>query len=718
MTSVVRLESLDAIGLVTIDEPPVNALTAALVAGLAQAVDAFEQDRSLRALVFCCAGRTFIAGGDLRAFDDPAFGTGPYNRTLARIEALDRPVVAALHGSVLGGGLELAMACHYRVALRGTRLGQPEIKIGVLPGSLGTQRLPRLIDAAVSVEMMLSGAPIGAGRALELGLVDAIAEGDAAREAGLAHARSVLAHGGGPRPTRARPVRREGLTAAYFSDQRALAETRLRAYPAARAIVDAVEAGVTHGFDAGERVEAERFDACRRSGPSRAMRHLFFAAREARRIPSLPADMPRRPVHKVGVIGAGTMGRGIAMNFLDIGLPTVLREVEQEALDRGIAALRQTYEANVRKGRLDAAQLAERMALAHGTLDDDDLGDCDLVIEAVFEDMALKRDVLARLGRLCKPGAILATNTSTLDVDELARASGRAHDVIGTHFFSPANIMRLLEVVRGGATAPDVLMTVLDLAAAIGKTPVVSGVCYGFIGNRMAEVYMRENEFLLLEGASPAEIDGAVEDMAHWGMAMGPCRMLDLAGIDVGARTLIELTMNGGLPHDPAYRVVCRQLNADGRWGQKTGSGYYRYEDGRTPLPEPRTDAVCRELAARHGIARRAAISAGEIRERLLLPLINEAAKILEEGIALRPGDVDVVWTAGYGFPDHRGGPLWMADDIGLPKVVERLRHYASRQGGDPHGYWMPAALLVEQAGRGQRLSDWRSALGMGAAEQ
>jgi 3-hydroxyacyl-CoA dehydrogenase len=711
MTSVVRFESVDAIGLITIDEPPVNALSAAVVAGLAQAVEAFEQDHSLRALVIHCAGKTFVAGGDLRAFDDAAFDAGPYNRTLARIEALGRPVIAALHGTALGGGLELAMACHYRVALPGTRLGLPECKVGVLPGSLGTQRLPRLIDVAVAVEMMRSGTPINAERALALGLLDAVEAAASAREAGLARARAVLARGDGPRPTRERPVRSEGLPAGYFDTQRTQVAARQSAYPAAAAILDAVEAGMTQGFDEGERVEAARFDACRRSRQSQALRHLFFATREARRIPGLPADTPRRAIRRVGVVGAGTMGRGIAMNFLNVGLPVVLREVQQDALDRGIAALRQTYEASVRKGKLSAAQLDERMALVQGTLEDAGLAGCELVIEAVFEDMALKRDLLARLGRVCKPGAIIATNTSTLDVDQLALASGRAADVIGMHFFSPANVMRLLEVVRGRATAPDVLLSVLDLAAAIGKTPVVSGVCYGFIGNRMAEMYMRENEFLLLEGASPAQIDGAVEDAAHWGMAMGPCRMLDLAGVDVGAKTLIELEKGGGLPADPAYRVVCQRLNHDGRWGQKTRSGYYRYDDGRTPQPEPLTEAVCIELAAAHGVARRAVITPEEIRERLLLPLINEAVKILEEGIALRPGDVDVVWTAGYGFPDHRGGPLWMADDMGLQTVVERLRHHVARTGGDPHGYWTPAALLVELAARGQRISDWRPLL-------
>jgi len=708
MSSPVRLDADDQIGIITIDSPPVNALSSEVIAGLAAAVDRFQADTSLRALVVCCAGRTFVAGGDLRSFDDPDFDAGPYNRTLARIEALDRPVVAALHGTALGGGLELALACHFRVALPGTRLGFPEIKVGVLPGSLGTQRLPRVVPVAKAIEMMLTGRPVSAAQAVEDGLVDAIGEADSARTLGLRHARQLLAAGAGPRPTRARALRSDGLADDFFARALADVATRQRAYPAARAIVQSVEAGVREGFDAGERVEARLFDECRRSRQSRAMRHLFFAQREAGRIPGLPAGAKPREVRKVGIVGAGTMGGGIAMNLANIGLPVVLVEAQAEALERGLANVRRNYEASAAKGRLTAQQVEQRLACLRGSLRDEDLADCDLVIEAVFEDMALKQRVLARLGEICKPGAILATNTSTLDVDAIAQASGRAADVVGTHFFSPANVMRLLEVVRGAATAPDVLLTVMGLARRIDKIAVVSGVCYGFIGNRMAEPYMRENEFLLMEGASPAQIDAAVEDVERVGMAMGPCRMLDMAGIDVGAKTLIELGKAGGLPADPSYRAVCQRLHAEGRAGQKTGSGYYRYE-GRTPLPEPRTAATCEALAKAHGVPRRDAIEPQEIVERLMLPLINEAAKILEEGIALRPGDIDIVWTAGYGFPDHRGGPLWMADDWGLDHVVDRLQHYADTT-GNAYGYWTPARLLVDLAGKGARISDWSRA--------
>ncbi|HEY9238348.1 MAG TPA: 3-hydroxyacyl-CoA dehydrogenase NAD-binding domain-containing protein, partial [Burkholderiaceae bacterium] len=436
-------------------------------------------------------------------------------------------------------------------------------------------------------------------------------------------------------------------------------------------------------------VEAAEFERLVPSPSARALRHLFFAEREAAKIPGLPRDTALRPIRKVGIVGAGTMGGGIAMNFANAGIPTVVLEVSDEALQRGLGLVRKNYEASAAKGRLTQEQVGQRMALLQGALDYAALGDCDLVIEAVFENLALKTEVCARLGAAARPGAIIATNTSTLDVDVLARATGRPADVVGMHFFSPANVMRLLEVVRGAATAPDVLATVMKLAAAIGKVPVVSGVCYGFIGNRMAEVYMREAEFLIMEGAEPAQVDAAVEAL---GMAMGPCRMLDMAGVDVGAKTVIEYGKAGGLPPDPGYRALVRRLYELGRYGQKSGAGYYRYE-GRTPKPDPALRAIAATLAEEHGIARRSDIGRVEIVERLLYPLINEGLKILDEGIAYRPGDIDVVWVAGYGFPDFRGGPLWMAKDIGLDTIAQRLAHYAAMR-GDAHGYWTPARLL------------------------
>lgn len=708
MNNTVRFEKDQTIGILTIDAPPVNAVSSEVIAGLQGALDEFEGDRSLDALVICCAGRTFVAGSDIKVFDQPDFDAGPYNRTLARIEGLDRPVIAALHGHVLGGGLELAMACHFRVALPTTKLGFPEITLGILPGSLGTQRLPRLVPVNVAMEMILSGKSVDVEQALALGLLDAIADGDSSRKAGLTFVGKVIDNKIPVVPTRQRLVRVGGLNPEFFAKALADVGRKQRAYPAARAIIEAVQASVNGTFEAGEKLEASLFDACRRSPQSRAMRHLFFAEREAAQIPGLPSDVTRRSIRKVGVIGAGTMGGGIAMNFANVGLETVLLETEMAALERGLGVVRRNYEGSVAKGRLTDSAMQQRMQCLRGTLSYEDLADCDLVIEAVFEDMALKQKIMKKLGEVCKPGAILATNTSTLDVDIIAMASGRPEDVVGTHFFSPANVMRLLEVVRGAKTSAQVIATVMDLARRIGKTAVVSGVCYGFIGNRMTEPYMRENEFLLMEGASPSQIDCAVEDIERVGMAMGPCRMLDMAGIDVGAKTLIEWAKSGGMPTDPSYRPVCQQLYADGRIGQKSGSGYYRY-DGRTPLPEPATATISELLARKYGIVRRDSIAPQEIVERLMLPLINEAVKILEEGIALRPGDIDVVWTAGYGFPDHRGGPLWMADEWGLSFVIERLEYYG-RTLGNEFGYWKPAKLLKQLADKGQRISEWKPA--------
>ena len=708
MNHPVRFDSERGIGVITIDSPRVNAVSAAVITGLEQALDAFEADRSLRALVVCCEGKTFVAGGDIKAFESPNFSAQPYNRLLDRIERQSRLVVAALHGHVLGAGLELALACHARVALAGTSLGFPEINLGLLPGSLGTQRLPRLVPVNVALEMMLTGVPIPADQANALELVDAVVLGENARTAGITFAEEASAKGLQRKVTREQPVRLGGLGPDFFDKALLKTASKKSTNPAAAAIVESVKSGALDSYAAGEAIEARLFMACLHSPQSQAMRHLFFAEREAAQVPGVPKDQTLREIRSVGVIGAGTMGGGIAMNFVNVGLPTVILEAQQAVLDRGLAQVRRNYESSVAKGRLSQETMDKRMELLRGTLDYQALSDCDLVIEAVFEDMALKKGIMARLGQACKAGAVLATNTSTLDVDEIALASGRPEDVIGTHFFSPANVMRLLEVVRGERTSPQVLLSVMRLARRIGKTPVVSGVCYGFIGNRMAEQYMRENEFLLMEGASPARIDQAIESVDRVGMAMGPCRMLDMAGIDVGAKTLIELGKTGGLPPDPSYRAVCLALHEEGRAGQKTGSGYYRYE-GRNPVTEPLTEASCRKLAEKFGIRRRTEIPAEEIVERLVLPLINEAAKILEEGIAMRPGDIDVVWVAGYGFPGFQGGPVWMADRWGIAHVVARLEHYA-RVRGNEFGYWTPAPLLKQLASTGQRLSDWSRA--------
>ncbi|CAN5496169.1 3-hydroxyacyl-CoA dehydrogenase NAD-binding domain-containing protein [soil metagenome] len=693
------------IAVLSIANPPVNALSQAVVDGLAAAVDAFEADRTYRALLVHGEGRTFVAGGDINSFDDPNFSSALYNSTLGRIESQDRPVAAVLHGTVLGGGLELALACHYRVSVPGTRFGLPEVKLGILPGSLGTQRLPRLIGPVMALDMIQSGTPIADAAALKAGLIDEVQSGTPL-EVGLAFTQALVARDAKPNRIGERTVAMEGLPADFFEAALADAVKRKSFYPSARNIVLAVKAS-TLPFAQGEAEEQRLFEALRISPQSQAMRHLFFAERAAAKIPGLPKDVALRPVKSIGILGAGTMGGGIAMNFANVGLPVVLVETTQAALDRGLGLIRANYEASAAKGRMTAEQVQARMGLLSGSLVDDALADCDLVIEAVFENLELKKQVCARLGAVCKPGAIIATNTSTLDVDVLAAATGRPADVVGMHFFSPANVMRLLEVVRGAHTAPDVLATVMQLARTIKKVAVVSGVCYGFIGNRMAEVYMREAEFLMMEGASPAQVDGAVEAL---GMAMGPCRMLDMAGIDVGAKTVIEYGKAGGLPPDASYRALVQKMFELGRFGQKTGAGYYRYE-GRKPVADPETARLAAELAATHGITQRAehfATPGGqqEIVERLLYPLINEGAKILQEGIAYRPGDIDIVWTAGYGFPDHQGGPIWMADGIGLATVADRLKHYAEVR-GNPFGYWTASKLLNDLAAQGRRLSDW-----------
>lgn len=435
-----------------------------------------------------------------------------------------------------------------------------------------------------------------------------------------------------------------------------------------------------------------------------ALQHLLLAENAAVVIPGLDDEAQLRSIQTVGVIGAGTMGGGIAMNFANAGIAVVIVETSQEALNRGLSLVRKNYEASAAKGRLTLTQVEQRMALLQGSLDYAALSDCDLVIEAVFENMEVKKKVCLQLGRVCKPGAIIASNTSTLDVNVLAAATGRPGDVVGMHFFSPANVMRLLEVVRGAATTPEVLATVMQVARDIGKVAVVSGVCYGFIGNRMLESYLRESEFLMMEGATPSQIDGAIEAL---GLSMGPCRMMDMAGVDVGGKVVQERGKAGGLPPDPAYRAVVVQMLESGRHGQKTTAGYYRYE-GRNAIADPKVARLCQQLADEHGIAQRFDISDQEIVERCLYPLINEAARILEEGIAYRPGDIDVVWTRGYGFPTHRGGPVYMADQIGLAVIVERLQHYANTR-GNRFGYWTPSNLLLSLARDGKRLSDWTS---------
>lgn len=697
MTSLASLERHESIALLKIQRPPVNALSRELLETLQQRVAEVAADETVRALVIYAAGRTFVCGADIAELDD--HGPDAFNPLMNAVEALDIPVVCSMHGMALGGGLELALASHYRVAHRDTRLGLPEVTLGILPGAGGTQRLPRLVGVEKALEMISTGKPIPASAAVEYGLVDALTD-ESAYDAGLRYARQLLNEGKGPRRSKDQAIPASEAEKTLIQTAREKAAGRF-AYPAALAIVQAIEAAMNRPFDEGQKAEQALFRECRDSTTSAALRHLFFAEREAAKIPNLPADLPLRPVRKVAVIGGGTMGRGIIMNFLSAGFASVLMETRQDLLDNAVQAIRATYQASVDKGRLSPQQLEAAMACLHPTLDEADIADCDLVIEAVFENMEVKTALLAKLGKLCKPGAILASNTSTLDVNVLAQASGRPGDVLGLHFFSPANIMKLLEVVRGDATAPDVLATAMSLARTIKKVPVVSGVCYGFIGNRMLESYAREVDFLLMEGASPRQIDEVIEGA---GLAMGPCRMLDMAGTDVAAKVVLEQEKAGALPDDASYRAVVRKLFDEGRHGQKTGRGYYRY-DGRKPVDDPEFTALCVRLAAKHGITRRDDIPDQEIFERCMYPLINEAARILEEGIAYRPGDIDVVWVRGYGFPDHRGGPIFMADTIGVANIAARLNHYASTLGND-HGYWTLSERLQAVADQNGKLSE------------
>jgi 3-hydroxyacyl-CoA dehydrogenase len=697
VSNVVGFGRFDDVGIVTIDSPPVNAISRPVIAGLAEALDRFFAT-DLKGLVIRCEGNTFVAGGDISLFEDPDFSAAPFNAVLDRIELSDRPVVAAIHGNALGGGLELALACHARVAATGSRLGLPEISLGLMPGSLGTQRLPRLIGLQRAAEMIGSGKPIGAEEARQAGLVDAISDDLVA--AGIEIVRALS--GTTLRRCRDLPVA-DAAQAEEILAPLAKAAAARPYLPANAGILEALRASATLDYAEGEKVEARIFAGLVKSEASRALRHVFFAERAAQRVADLPKDTAPRNVQTIGILGAGTMGGGIGMAFANAGFDVTLVDVNPDALERGLDRISGDYARQVERGRLSPAAGKERRERIRGGSDIAALSGVDMVVEAVFEDMALKLDVMAQLGRTCKPGTILATNTSTLDVDRIAAASGRPSDVIGTHFFSPAQIMRLLELVRGAETAADTLATVMGIARKIGKTAVVTGVCYGFIGNRMAEVYMRESEAMQMEGASPAQIDSVAEDPALIGMAMGPSRMLDMAGVDVGARTVIEWIASGEGPRDPAYRALCQTLFAEGRHGQKTGQGFYRYE-GREALPSEETAALAARLAEKYGVSPRAH-EFQEILERLLYPMVNEAALILDEGIAQRASDIDVVWTAGYGFPSWRGGPLFMADTIGLQKIVAAMKRYGDLLGNDD-GRWTPAPLLQKLASEGRQFSD------------
>jgi len=671
--SVITTERHGDVLVIVSDNPPVNALGAAVRIGLVAGIREAEGDDAIKAVVIRCAGRTFFAGADITEFSKPP--VDPWlPEVVDIIEACAKPVIAAIHGTALGGGLETALGSHYRIAMPSAKLGVPEVKLGLLPGAGGTQRLPRVAGIEAAVEMCATGTPIGAKKAAEIGLVDRIAEEGTLAEAAIAFAREMIAQG--PRPSRALPVKGDPAAIAAFAEANA---RKFKGFDAPAANIACVEAATRLPFDEGMAFERQQFAKLMMGTQSAAQRHIFFSERKAARIDGIPDDIKLRDIKRIGVIGAGTMGGGISMNFLSAGVPVTIVEMRQEALDRGTGVVRKNYEATASKGRITGAQVEQAMGLLNPTLDFSALAECDLIIEAVYETMEVKKEIFTKLDAIAKPGAILASNTSYLSIDEIAAVTSRPQDVVGMHFFSPANVMKLLEVVRGAKTAPDVLATAMAIAKKIGKVAVVAGVCYGFIGNRMLMPRQVEANKLLMEGATPQQIDKVHTD---FGMPMGPFQMGDLAGVDIGWH------------RDPTRIENVRDaLAAKGRWGQKTGKGYYDYDEKRRPSPSPEVEAIIDEFRAKSGAVRRE-ISDEEIIERTLYSMVNEGALILEEGIAQRASDIDVVWIYGYGWPVYRGGPMFWADLEGIDKIRAGLEKHLDKFGPE----FRLSKLLVEKA--------------------
>jgi len=681
----------DGIAVITLDNPPVNAMGHALREELAGHLATAWADPSVTAIVIIGAGKLFCGGADVKAFGTPASRAEPSSRTLVKqIEASAKPVVAAIHGSALGLGLEFALGCHYRIAQRGAKLGLPEVKLGLLPGGGGTQRLPRLAGVEAAARVIVEGEPVEADEALRMGFVDEVVAGDLL-PAALEFAQRMASRQDHPVASRRRAS--PPADPSFFETERKRIASAKRGQPAPLEGLACIEAATTMHFDEGLKFERERFDVLLNGTESKAMRHLFLAERAAAKLAGISADIAPAKIASVAVIGAGTMGSGIAMSFASGGIPVALFETKQEALDRGLKTIRRNYEGTVAKGRLTPEEAEARIARIAATLDFAAVKDADLVIEAVFEDMEVKKDLFGRLDALCKPGAVLATNTSRLDVDEIARATQRPGSVIGLHFFSPANVMRLVEVVRGAATSSQTIVTSMAVVRAIGKLPVLVGVCDGFVGNRMVAPYAREAEFLLEEGATPEQVDGALR---KFGLAMGRFAMSDLAGLDISWASRKRLA--GTRPAHQRYSKVADRLCEMGRFGQKTGAGFYRYESGsRTPLPDPLVQEIIVQSAQEAGIERRA-IGDAEIVERTIYALVNEGAKILEEGIAQRASDIDLIYVNGYGFPAWRGGPMFYADTVGLDKIYARVCEF-ERQHGE---LWKPAPLLARLAKAGR----------------
>jgi 3-hydroxyacyl-CoA dehydrogenase len=700
MSDLVQFTKNNGIAIITINNPPVNALSPGVPEGILEAIDNIDKDDSINAAVLIGGGRTFVAGADIKEFGKMTSGTRVRGAgmlpMLLRIEDCQKPVVMAIHGTAFGGGLELAMAGHYRVAVAGAQVGQPEVKLGIIPGAGGTQRLPRLAGVAAAVEMCAEGKPISAEQALKFGIVDRLIEGDLLTGA-LTFAREVASK---PAPKTRERNQKLGTTeqnAPIFAAARETARKKQRGLTAPLAAIESIEAAVKLPFDKGCEVEQKLFAECLFSDQSKALIHVFFGEREVAKIPDIPRETPLIPINSAAVVGAGTMGGGIAMVLANAGISVLLKEVDQAALDRGIATIQKNYASSVKRARFTQQFVDDCLNRIQPALSFDGFSGVDLVIEAVFEGMALKKEVFKELDRVCKPGAILASNTSTLSIDEIASITARPEFVIGTHFFSPANVMRLLEVVRGKATSKEVIATCMQLSKKLGKVAVLVGNCRGFVGNRMFGPYRREAQFLIEEGASVEAVDNALYE---FGMAMGPLATGDLAGLDVGWRIRKEYRhlQKPGIRQPFCEDNLCEL----GRYGQKTGAGWYKYDEQRRPVSDPDVARLIAGWVAKAGIPQRT-IGTDEIVERCLYALVNEGARILEEGFALRAVDIDIIYLNGYGFPAFRGGPMWYADTVGLRKVYERICEFHKQHGE----IWAPSPLLKQLAEQGKTFAEF-----------
>lgn len=702
MSEVVSYELRENIGVILVNNPPVNALAQVVRQGILNAVNTAQEDAS-EAIVLACEGRTFIAGADITEFGKPP--KDPWlPEVLTAIENSSKPVIAAIHGTALGGGFEVTLACHYRCAVPSAKVGLPEVKLGLLPGAGGTQRVPRITGVQAALDMITSGNPISSVKANTMGLVDELLADEDVVGGAIQYAKGLVETGAPLKRIRDISIDPSSIDPNFFDNARKQLARRARGQIAQDRIVSCLEAAVKLPIDEGLERERELFRELVASPESAAMRHIFFAERQAAKIKDIAKDTPLRPIQKVAIIGGGTMGGGIAMCFANVGIPVVLLEINDEALKRGMGIIRKNYTITVQKGKLAEDKMEERISLISGTSSFDDIGNVDMVIEAVFENLDLKKEIFGKLDAVCKPGCILATNTSYQDVDAIAEATSRPEDVVGMHFFSPANVMKLLEVVRGAKTADDVLASVMQVGKRIGKVCALSGVCYGFIGNRMLGGYGREAQMLLLDGCTPAQVDGALET---FGMAMGPLAMGDLAGLDVGYKARQSRT---DLPDDPKLYRMGTLLVEMGRHGQKTGSGFYKYDpETRKRISDSEVEALIIEEAGKMDIEQRE-ISNDEILARCFYPLINEGAKILEEGIAQRASDIDVVYIYGYAFPVAKGGPMHYADSVGLKNVYDKICEFRDRYGEE---YWQPAPLLKQLAEEGKSFAQWDAEIGV-----